>query len=72
MFDQHREKLGIPESHSFEMVESSNKVKHGWDTDIDVFEQRDPDGNVVARYRITDATNMYPPQKRKVDYERIG
>ncbi len=69
--DEYRERIGIPEDHELVMVDSSNKVRHGRDTDIDIYEQRDPEGNVVARFKITDSTSTYPPFGRNWDYERI-
>lgn len=68
---EYRDKIGIPLDHEFVLVESSNRAKHGWDTDIDVYEQRDPCGNVVARYRVTDGTRTYPPFNRNWDFEEV-
>lgn len=70
-WDDHKKLLGIPEGHSLRRTGGGREERKGQDTDIDVYEHLDADGNVVAKYEVRDSTSIYPPSKRSVTHRKI-
>ncbi|MEM5589231.1 hypothetical protein AAHB58_14505 [Enterobacter hormaechei] len=65
-------KIGIPEAHSLQQVSMEWKgQRKGQDIDVYVFDELDPDGNVVASYEVTDSTSIYPPFDRHISHQKF-
>ncbi|ELY4098676.1 hypothetical protein SMY61_003192 [Cronobacter sakazakii] len=72
MSDEYKKKIGIPESHSLRQVSMEWKgQRKGQDIDVYVFDELDPEGNVVASYEVTDSTSIYPPFARHISHQRF-
>jgi len=72
VYDEYSEKIGIPAGHTLRRVSMEWKgQRKGQDIDLYVFDELDPNGNIVATYEVTDSTSIYPPFSRHVDYSKI-
>lgn len=61
MSDEYKQKIGIPDDHTLELVSSNWKgARKGQDTDEYLYRELDAAGNVVATYEIKDSTVMLP------------
>lgn len=65
---EYRQHIGIAADANLVQTNSEWKQKKGRDTDYEYYEERDAEGNVVAKYEIQDSTSMYPPFGRTVHY----
>lgn len=72
MSEEYKKKIGIPEAHSLQQVSMEWKgQRKGQDIDVYVFDELDPDGNVVASYEVTDSTSIYPPFDRQISHQKF-
>ncbi|CZW73855.1 Uncharacterised protein [Enterobacter hormaechei] len=72
MNEEYKKKIGIPEAHSLQQVSMEWKgQRKGQDIDVYVFDELDPDGNVVASYEVTDSTSIYPPFDRHISHQKF-
>ncbi len=72
MSEEYKKKIGIPEAHSLQQVSMEWKgQRKGQDIDVYVFDELDPDGNVVASYEVTDSTSIYPPFDRHISHQKF-
>lgn len=71
MSDELRKQFNIPANHTLVQKESKWEQRKGRDTDTYIYEELDPQGNVVAQYIEKDSTSMYPPFGRSVMYEKV-
>lgn len=72
MSEELRARFGIPVNHTIVQKESKwEGVRKGQDTDTTVYEEIDPQGNVVGKYIEKDSTSAYPPFGRSVTYEKV-
>ena len=72
MSEEYKKKIGIPEAHSLQQVSMEWKgQRKGQDLDVYVFDELDPDGNVVASYEVTDSTSIYPPFDRHISHQKF-
>ena len=70
-WDDHKKLLGIPEGHSLRRTGGGREERKGQDTDIDVYEHLEADGNVEAKDEARNSTSSYPPYKRSVTHRKI-
>ncbi|EAA1969818.1 hypothetical protein ACVQXT_000579 [Escherichia coli] len=72
MSDEYKQKIGIPDDHTLELVSSNWKgARKGQDTDEYLYRELDTAGNVVATYEIKDSTSIYPPFGRSISYKKV-
>jgi hypothetical protein len=71
MTEKLRKQFKIPADHKLVQKELKCEQRKGRDTDTNLYEQVDPNGNVVATYSEIDSTSTYPPFKRSVTYELV-
>ena len=64
----YKEKLGVPNEHDFVMTSSKSEQSKGRDTDIYGYEEKNADGEVIAKYVVRDSMSIYPPQSTTVSY----
>ncbi|MCD9485454.1 hypothetical protein GLP25_20040 [Photobacterium phosphoreum] len=64
----YKEKLGIPENN--ELVRTSNKSEQrkGRDTEIYGYDEKNANGEVIAKYIVRDSMSIYPPQSTTISY----
>lgn len=68
MFDMYKEKLGIPKINEFVRTSSKNEQRKGRDTDIYGYDEKNANGEVIAKYIVRDSMSIYPPQSTTVSY----
>lgn len=68
----YKEKLGIPEEHEFARTSSKNEQRKGRDTDIYCYDEKDTDGDIIAKYVVRDSMSIYPPQSVIVSYVKYS
>lgn len=71
MSDELRKQFNIPASHTIVQRETKWEQRKGQDTDTYVYEEFDPQGNVVGKYIEQDSTSIYPPFGRSVTYDKV-
>ncbi|HDS6501420.1 TPA: hypothetical protein QH250_000136 [Enterobacter asburiae] len=72
MSEEYKKKIGIPDAHSLRQVSMEWKgQRKGQDIDVYVFDELDPEGNVVASYEVTDSTSIYPPFDRHISHQKF-
>jgi hypothetical protein len=64
----YREKLGIPEGHEFISTSTKSEQRKGRDTDIYGYDEKNVDGDVIAKYVVRDSMSIYPPQSTIVSF----
>jgi hypothetical protein len=64
----YREKLGIPIEHEFVGTSSKSEQRKGRDTDIYGYDEKNSDGEIIAKYIIRDSMSIYPPQNTTVSF----
>jgi hypothetical protein len=64
----YREKLGIPEDHEFISTSTKSEQRKGRDTDIYGYDEKNVDGDVIAKYVVRDSMSIYPPQSTIVSF----
>ncbi|WP_180159993.1 hypothetical protein [Acinetobacter sp. YH12054] len=70
MTDEYKKKIGLPESHTLNIVSSQWAQRHGQDTDTYECEELNEKGDVVARYTVKDSTSIYPPFGRSITWTK--
>lgn len=68
MSDEYKKKIGLPESHTLNIVSSQWSQQKGQDTDTYECEELNEQGEVIARYTIKDSTSIYPPFERSITW----
>lgn len=58
MSDEYKKKIGVPESHTLNIVSSQWSQRKGQDTDTYECEELNEQGEVIARYTIKDSTSF--------------
>ena len=64
----YKEKLGIPDMHDFVNINTRNEVRKGRDTDIYEYEEKDEDGNLIAKYMVRESMSIYRTTDDTVSY----
>jgi hypothetical protein len=72
MLIEHRNALGIDESHAVITISEEWKATKGRDTDTDTYEIRDQIGTMLSRYEIINSTSMYSPFSRSITLTETG
>lgn len=65
-----RNEFNIPANHTIIQKKLKSEQRKGLDTDTYVYEEIDPQGNVVGKYIEKNSTSMYPPFEHNVTYEK--
>ena len=67
----YRELLGIPEDHKF--IRTDMKWDIGKKIDIDTFwyDEKDPTGNIIAKYVVKVTKYIYPPKKSLISFNKF-
>ncbi|STQ89309.1 hypothetical protein EV682_101307 [Iodobacter fluviatilis] len=66
-----RNKFNIPVDHTLVQTGTKWEQRKGQDTDLTMYDQMDPEGNIIAKYIERDSTSMYPPCGRSITYELV-
>ena len=68
----YRELLGIPSEHAF--VRTDMKWDEGKKMDVDWFwyDEKDMNGDVIAKYVVKVIKFIYPPQKAEISYQKYS
>lgn len=64
----YKENLGVPTEHELIRTSSNNEQRKGRDTDIYSYEEKNVDGEVIAKYVVRDSMSIYPPQSTTVSF----
>lgn len=64
----HEDYLNIQSGHILNQTSFKNEVKKSEDFDLYTYDEVDQAGNLVARYEVKDATSIYPPFNRYIEY----
>ena len=64
----YKEKLGVPTEHEFVSTGSKSEQRKGRDTDIYSYDEKNTDGEVIAKYVVRDSMSIYPPQSTTVSF----
>lgn len=72
MTDEYKKKIGLPESHTLNIVSSQWAQRHGQDTDTYECEELNEKGEVIAKYTVKDSTSIYPPFGRSITWNKLG
>lgn len=67
----YKEKLGIPEQHEFVRTSSKSEQRKGRDTDIYGYDEKNAEGEVIAKYVVRDSMDIYPPQYTTVSFVKF-
>lgn len=67
----YRVKLEIPNKHTFTLTSSRSEQRKGRDTDIYEYEEKNIDGDILAKYIIRDSMSIYPPQSTVVSFVKL-
>ncbi len=68
MSDEYKKKIGLPESHALSISSSKWTQRKGQDTDTYECEERNRQGEVIAKYTVKDSTSIYPPFGRSITW----
>ena len=71
MTDEHKAKIGIPAEHTLVPTGTTWEQRKGKDTDYYFYDEVDPDGNIVAKYEVSEAMSIYPPFGTTVRWEKV-
>lgn len=66
----YKDQLGIPAEHEFVQTSSRNEQRKGRDTDIYDYDEKDENGNLIAKYTIRESMSIYPPQTNTISYKK--
>lgn len=64
----YKEKLGIPNQHELIRTSSKSEQRKGRDTDIYGYDEKNEEGEIVAKYIVRDSMSIYPPQSTTVSF----
>ena len=67
-FSMYKEKLGVPVEHELVSTCSKSEQRKGRDTDIYSYDEKNTDGEVIAKYVVRDSMSIYPPQSTIVSF----
>lgn len=70
--EEHKQRIGIPESHSLVQTATKWRASKGLDIDYYWYDELDENGNIVTKYLVEDGIEIYPPQKKYFHYEEIS
>lgn len=66
----YKEKLGIPDEHELVSTGSKSEMRKGRDTDIYCYDEKNAEGEVIAKYVVRESMSIYPPQSTTVSYKK--
>lgn len=66
----YEKELNIPTGNILKQTKIESKQKKSEDIDTTWYDEIDIDGNIISKYIVKDATSIYPPYKRYVEYEK--
>jgi len=64
----YKEKLGVPNEHELVRTSSKSEQRKGQDTDIYGYDEKNTDGEIIAKYIVRDSMSIYPPQSTTVSF----
>jgi hypothetical protein len=64
----YKEKLGIPNGNELVRTSSKSEQRKGRDTDIYGYDEKNQDGEIIAKYVVRDSMSIYPPQSTIVSF----
>ncbi len=67
----YKKALGIPDGHSLEKTDTKWEQRKGQDTDTYWYNEKDKNGEIVAKFIVKDSMCIYPPQSRNIQYEKL-
>ncbi|MBB1274924.1 hypothetical protein [Psychromonas sp. SR45-3] len=68
----YKEKLGIPEQHELVRTSSKSEQRKGRDTDIYEYDEKNAEGEIIAKYIVRDSMSIYPPQSTTVSFVKYS
>lgn len=72
MIEDHKKRMGISEAHSLVQTETIWKQRKGMDTDYYFYDELDAEGEVVGKYKVAEATSIYPPFGKTVQWDKLS
>lgn len=72
MIEKHKKRMGISEAHSLIQTATTCEQRKGMDTDYYFYDELDDAGEVVGKYKVAEATSMYPPFGKTVHWEKLS
>lgn len=68
----YKEKLGIPDQHELVRTSSKSEQRKGRDTDIYGYDEKNTEGEIIAKYIVRDSMSIYPPQSTTVSFVKYS
>lgn len=72
MSEEIKKRFEIPVSHSLQRTGGSREQRKGQDADIDIYDELDAVGDVVASYEVRESMSIYPPFTNTVTVTKLG
>ena len=66
-----RKELDIPDSHIVELEKTERIQKRGQDSDVCFYVQKDKNGVVVGRFKVTEYMSIYPLFAQRTIIDRM-
>lgn len=67
----YKEKLGVPNDHELVMTSNKSEQRKGRDTDIYGYDEKNANGEIIAKYVVRDSMSIYPPQSTTVSFIKL-
>jgi len=72
MSDEHKKKIGIPDTHDLVQTDTKWEQRKGRDTDFYFYDEVDADSNVVGKHEISESMSIYPPFGTTVSWKMLS
>lgn len=72
MIAEHKMRMGISDAHRLVQTDTKWEQRKGMDTDYYFYDELDVEGKVVGKYKVAEATSIYPPFGKTVQWEKLS